>query len=810
MREAIQTIVQDLWYGLRMLRKQPLSNGIIVLTIALLISGLSVLYTAERDARTAWAPFPDRDRIVTMWRSSEHRTIVLYSSDVYHGFRDGITSFESLGALRGRGSMTLTSMGDPTSYRATSVTRDIFEITQPQPVLGRLFAEEEYAEASDNLILISEQLWREKLGADTNIIGRDLVLDDKARQVIGVMPAGLRSTTLAPDPDIWFPLRVDRSQESGHLHLFGKLKPGATLKQAQAEFDVLAARLEAERTVSEWEKFWGAEGFRTTRVVPLTKNVHFSQGIPSQILYAWIFAGLVLVCVVGITCFNITNLLLARFSARSRELAIRVSLGAGRLRIVRQLLTETASLAVLGGVLGLLASFWFSNLLRLHHIDPKMDWRLYLIAFSVALLLTVLVGLVPALRATRRDLLDSLREGGLGVGGRRRHRLRNSLVTSEVAMASALCVVGGSMARNALDYYRGDLGFNPGRVVCVGVEPRRDRGWSESQQTAYLERGLQALREMPGIERASVCVGHYFTRFMPKETVSLPGPTGEDGPALSVSLSRVDPEYSEIFGMPVVGGQRLSKTTQGNGEVLVNETFAAWYFPDTNAVGRQIRVGKDGRRFRIAGVTRDRHHRMSFTAVEPEIFLDFHESHGNLKLLFIAQTRGDAAAMARPIREALSRLDASQPVQQPEVISDVLAHRAADVKGPMMTLGLLAGVGLLIALAGVYGVVAFSVVERTREVGIRMALGATRGGILRLVLWQGTRLMLVGLPLGLVIGGFALSFHAAQNMMDNVPAWNLPTLAGVVLVVGITGGCASLIPARRATRIHPMEALRSE
>lgn len=804
-----ETIFHDLRYGVRMLRKQPLSNVIIVLTIALLIGAVSVLYTGERDGREAWAPFPERDRIVWLWRANEHHTIVMFSADLYHGFRDGVTSFEALGAARPSGQMTLTGVGDPVSYRTLSVTRDVFEITRLRPVRGRLFAEEEYAEASDNLVIISEQMWREKLEADTNIIGRDLVLNDKAFAVIGVMPAAMRSTLLGAD--IWRPLRVDRSQEIEHLWLVARLKPGATLKQAQAELDVLAPRLEAQRTVTEWEKRWGSDGFKTARAAPLTKNVYFADGIPREILFAWIFAGLIAACVVGIACFNITNLLLARFSTRSREISIRLSLGAGRLRIVRQLLVETLLLALLGGGFGLLASFWFSGLLRYQHIDPKTDWRLYLLAFSGAAVLGILVGQVPAIRSSRKDLTETLKEGGLSVGGRRRHWLRNFLVASEVGMASILCLVSGMMTRNTLEYYRGDLGFKPDRVVCVSVKPRGDRDWDDLAQISYAERGLQALRETSGIEHASVCVGHYFTRFMPKETIAISSQAGGEGESAQIALSRVTPDYPDMLGMPVVRGRRLSETGAGEaGEVLVNETFVARYFPDTDPIGQQIRFEREARQMTIVGVIRDRHQRMSYEAIEPEVFCDFRNSYSSFNLMFIAQTRGSAKAMAKPVRDIIARIDTSQPVPQPEIISDVLEGRAASVKGPMINMALLAGVGLLIALAGVYGVVSFSVVERTREVGIRMAVGAARWEILRLMLWQGVRLMLLGVPLGIFFGSLFLLFAPATAGFVDISAVDLPTSIVVVVLVGLVGVCACLFPARRATRINPVEALRHE
>jgi putative ABC transport system permease protein len=439
-------MTQDVRYSLRMLRKQPLSNGIIVLSIALLIGAVSVLYTAETDTRAGWAPYPDRDRIVSLWRVGEHKTIALFSSDLFHGFRDGITSFEALGALRGSGQVTLTGMGDPMSYRSLSVTKDVFDITRPKPVQGRLFAEEDYAQASDRLVLISEQLWREKLDADTNIIGGELLLDDKTCSVIGVMPAAMRTTLLAHGPDVWRPMRVDWGDPIGHLRLIAKLKPGATRRNAQAELDVLAPRLESQRTVSDWEKRWGSEGFKTARAVPATRPRWIADNeTPPEVIFGYVFAGLLVACIVGITAFNITNLLLARFSARAREVSIRLALGASRLAMVRQLLTETLLLALLGGMVGLLASFWFSDLLRFHRIDPKMDWRLYLLAFSGAATLGMFVvertrevGIRMAVGATRWQILRLMMWQGIRLMLLRDQLLRARVCTNDCGKTTGL------------------------------------------------------------------------------------------------------------------------------------------------------------------------------------------------------------------------------------------------------------------------------------------------------------------------------------------------------------------------------------
>lgn len=808
----IGTIAHDLRYSLRALRKQPLSNGIIVLTIALVISAVSVFYTFTKDDQNSFFPFSERDRIVQFWRMGETKKAVMFPGDIVSEYQERLGSHEAFGAVKNAGRMTLTGMGEPTDLHAMGFTLDVFSVIGVGPIRGRLFQKEDEAAGDERRILISEQLWRGQLNEDPAIVGSDLFLNNEPFTVIGVLPATMRRTNIGWDIDVWRLMRVDRADKDFRWLLVAKLKRGVSVRQAHAELQVLAPRFEQQHTPLKREKEWFPKGFKTGWVVPITKPFFTADvEIPAEIVFTYVFGGIIFACVVGIACFNITNLLLARFSARSREIAIRLSLGARRFRIIQQLLTETMVLALLGGMFGLLASFWFSYLLRFQHIDPKLDWRLYLIAACGSMVLGLVIGLVPALRSSRKDLTESLKEGGLSTGGRRRHLFRNFLVASELAMASLLCLVGGLMTRNLMEFYSGNLGFEPDRLITVKVQPKSDRNLSENDQIAYSERGLQALREMPGIENVSLCLAHYMTRFVPKENFGLPSLSGDFDGKIQVPLLRVGPGFTEMFGMPVVRGRRLSGTeNRGTGEVLINETFAARFFPDTDPLGRQIRSESDGERLTIAGVVRDRHQRMCFRAVEPEVFRDFRDSFAPYGILFVAQTQGDSMRMAGRIREALARIDTGQPVNQPEAVSAMLDRRAADVKGPMISLGLLAVVGLLIALAGVYGVVSFSVAERTREIGVRMAMGGTQLKILRLMLWQGARLMLIGIPFGILFGGLVASDDQARTMFGDVSPVDVPTYAGVVLLVGLVGFCASLIPARRATKINPMEALRWE
>lgn len=807
----LETIVHDLRFGMRALRKHPFSNTIIVLTIGILIGAVSVIYASLCEDRARLEPFPEPDRLVKLWRIAEKRTEALFPGSLFQEYANELNSFETMGAIQWRQPLTLTGVGETASYSATAVTRDVFWLAGLSPIRGRLFDESEDSTGSERLVIISEQLWREKLEADPDIIGRDLLFDDQPRTVIGVMSAAMRSTHLGYNIDVWHLMRSDQVRQRANLTLVARLKPGVSLSQAQAEFDTLAPRIESQYTPGEHERRVYPGGFKSARVVPLGKRLsNAGNESPVELIFIWIFSVTIMGCVVGVACFNITNLLLARYSARSREIAIRLSLGARRLRVVRQLLTESVLLSFLGGILGLLTSFGIFELLRFQHVNPKFDVRLYLIVLVGTLVLGMLVGLLPAIRSSRKDLTKSLKEGGLSIGGRRRHRLRNFLVSSEVAMASLLCVAGGLMARSFLEFYRGELGFNPDRMVTVNVQLRSDRYPDEDDQIAYLERGLQALREMPGVEAATVSLGQLHG-FSAMEYFSLLGSGETEEDFFLTKLSRVGPEFTDLLGMPVVRGRGFPE--QGNAridEVLVNETFAKRFFPESDAIGQNIRERNGNRLLTIVGVLRDRHQLMSFGAVEPEVFFDFRDNFASFGLVFIAQTWGSAGAMGAPVRESIARLDASQPVGQPATMSDLISQRLAEIKAPMTLLGSLAGFGLLIALTGVYGVVSFSVVERTREVGVRMAVGATRMEILRLMLWQGARLMCFGVPIGILVGALTVYGLPAEDMVGSISPWDLPTYASVLLLVGLIGFLASLLPARRATQINPMEALRTE
>jgi predicted permease len=808
--------MNDLKFAFRQLRQHPLTNGVIILTIALLIGAVSVIYASLRNEQARFVPFPEPDQMMKLWRLGDKRIEELFPADLFHEYADRLKSFEGLGALGWRQQMTLTDVGEPVSYHVMGASVSLLPLTKVAPLRGRLFDESDAESGTDQVVIISEQMWRDKLGGDNNIIGRQLRLNDRLRTVIGVLPESMRNTWLAFQTDIWMLSRLPRDRQGVDLWLMGRLKPGVTQAQAQAEIDTMAPHLEKSHVPDKFERQVYPGGFQGARVQALSKPItNRGGGTPSQMIFAWIFGGTIIASVVGIACFNVTNLLLARVNARSRELAIRLALGARRWRIMRQLLTETVLLALLGGLVGLIVSFWLFDLFRLRDIDVRLDWRLYLLTCSGTLALGVLVGLLPAFRSAATDLNESLKDGGQTTVGKRRHRWRDFLVSSEVAMALILCVVAGLMTRAFLRFYTTDLGFDAARLVTVRVDLRGDRYGAMEDRRAYGERALQSLREMPGVDAAAISMSFDLLGWAFRDRVTIAAAAGAEEKTTEAVLTYGSDELASLTGMPLLRGRGLSTDAAlASGEALVNEQFVRQNLGSDDPLGRQIAVAQGSssgkRSYTIVGVVRNRHPLTSFQETRSEVVLGFREAQMHSGLILLARTKASAKAMAPTLREVIQRLDASQPVNQPIFVSDLVEQRAAGVRSGMIFLGSLAGVGLFIALMGVYGVVAFSVVERTHEVGIRLALGAGRRDILRLMSWQGARLLLFGALPGMLIGSLIITGLPGQSLIAGLSAFDLPTYVAVLIVVGAAGFLASFLPAKKAAELSPMQALRRE
>jgi putative ABC transport system permease protein len=676
-----------------------------------------------------------------------------------------------------------------------------------------VFVEADLDAEGDHPIIISEQMWREKLEADENIIGRRLRLNDELHLVVGVMPAAMQTTRLAWNADIWMPERFRPFGQSECL-LFGRLKPGVSLEQAQAELRAVAAAVEQARPPADQQNLHTA----TSMLAPIGKNLRESaERMAAEILLAILFATVIVTCVVGIFCFNVTNLLLARVTMRARELAVRLAMGAGRLRIVRLLLMESVLLGVLGGVAGLVLSAWLIYVMRARGLPVRFDPQLFLLAAVGSLLLGGLAGLLPAVRSARTDLTDALKDGGQSTSGRKRHRLRNFLVSSEIAMTLVLCLAAGLTTRAYLRLQARDPGFDPDKLLALRVNFRSDLYPGPSDRKLYMERARQALEETPGISSVAIATSWSLMGSRMVDEFKIAATGESEAIETRTAVEYCSRELPALYGMNLLRGRLLSaETASAANEALVNESFVRKHLPGRDPIGLQLRIGSESPRevrppkWRIIiGVVRDRQSLGSNSRVQPKVFLDYREHPWDSADVLFAQTTANAKVMSQPLRNAVQRLDALQPVEQPVFMADLLEERTSFPRTAMILLGGLGGVGLFMALLGVYGVVAFSVQERTREVGIRMAVGASRWDVHKLMLWQGARLIALGGLPGLLIG-MSASVGLQEMLGDDLSAFDPMTCVAAIVVVGSCGILASFFPARKAAQLNPMTALRYE
>lgn len=793
----------DLRQAFRQLQRHPFTNAVIVLTIALLIGAVSVIYASIRNEQARFTPFPDADRILKLWRVGEKYTREKFPAELFHGYAERLTSFERFGAVAALPAMTLNGYGEPMRCNAYRVSAGLLQLTKVRPLMGRLFDDTDTSQP--DVAIISEQLWRAKLGAEEDIIGKTLRFDRRSHTIVGVLPASMRVTRLAHEADVWLPGRFQTGSALIETRLFGRLKDGVTPAQAQAELDALAPAIEENAASSEiasehYGKFVGA------MVAQLDQRLR-NEG--DGRFFIWLFTGVIIACVVGIACFNVANLLLARAVARTREMAVRLAVGASRSRLVRQLLAETMLLAMLGGLLGLAASFWFQETLRFQHVDVRWDWRLYLMTAAGTAGLGILVGLVPALRSARTDLNSTLKNTGLAAD--RSHRGRNLLVASQVAMAVFLCVVAGAWTRAYLQLDAGRLNFDPTKVVSVRADLGDDADWDRQDWHAYVERSLAALEALPGVESAVVSTGPQIFGPDVGSYLTLGATSGRPEQATTIWHSYVNHGYAELTGMKLLRGRDLdSDPAKAANEALVNEKFVAEHFPGIDPLGLQIRRSHEAGWATVVGVVRDRGSFMISQPTRAEVFFGHRRCPYLRVALFTAQTSADAHVLGQALRRTVRQADANLPLSEPMVAAEVVDRRLAGPRKGLMSLGLMSGVGLFIALLGVGGVVAFTATQRTREIGIRMALGSTRGGALRLVMWQGARLLLAGGLLGMAFSVFIISRLPRHRLALPLDVFDPIALGAVAAIVAIAGFLAALLPARKAANLNPTEALRYE
>jgi predicted permease len=816
-REARGVALLDEWtgdirYALRALRRNPGFTAVALLTLALGIGANAAMFSIVNGILLRPLPYANAHELVLLYQSSP-RSGELHGRVSYEDMEDWRVRTRSLASIAGFAPVPtiLTGHGDPVEVEMTYVTADFFDVLGAPVALGRPLLEDDHRLKQRNAV-ISDGLWRTNLGGAPGVIGSSMLLRGEPYTVVGVMAASVRHPT--PGTAAWVPQSLvapnmfsngPPTRGDRYLQAVARLGPGADAAQAQQELTALSGELAA--TYPESNGDWN-----TATVVPLRTSI---VGDVDQAL-------VVVLGVVGfillIGCANLANLLLARGSARTREIAIRAALGAGRRRIVRQLLTESLVLAVLGGILGLVLSYWgVQTILALSADtlprveDVRVDGRVIAFGLFLAGATGVLFGLVPALRMAHTDPQHDLR-GGRGTVGSDGRRLRGMLVVAEVALAVLLVIGAGLMARSFLALRSVDAGFNPDRVLTVAMQLNL-AGVPEAEMAGFLvqrrEEILRRVRELPGVEEAGMINvfplrdDHAFSlEYTRAGADAVPGE-----PGVHADTRYVDPGYLKAMGIPLLRGEQLPAQLAADAPVpvLMSESAARRLWPNEDPLDRMINVpwGESV----VIGIVGDVRQIGLAEAPPPAVYFPQLIAPRLLATL-VVRTAGDPMALAAPIRQLIRDVDPNQPIRSTVSLKGVLAESIAQDRFFTLLFAVFGGLALVLAAVGIYGVLAYSVRQRTQEIGVRMALGARATDVLRMVAGAGMRLVGIGVVIG-TIAALVLSRVLASQLYGITPT-DPPTFAAAIAFLGAIALLATYIPARRATRVPPMTALRPE
>jgi predicted permease len=807
--EPMQTLWQDLRYGARMLFKHPGFTLIAVCTLALGIGANTAIFSVVNAVLLRPLPFAEQERLVWCWGStpSGHRRAAVSPLD-FTDFRAQNQSFEHLAAaIAVPVSFILTGSGEPEHLRAGVVTGNYFEALGVSAALGRTFQLENEQSGRERVVVLSHGLWQQRFGGDPNVVGRQLTLDNKSFEVLGVMPAGFR---FPEEAEMWAPMSFDlapemRQRKAHFLRPLGKLKAGVTLAQAQADINRVAEQLAAEFPESNkgWSMF----------LVPLRERL--TGNIRPTLLLLLGAVGFVLL----IACANVANLLLVRAAARQKEITIRLALGAGRWRIIRQMLTEGVLLALAGAALGVLIAAWGIDLLLLLSADNlpstaqvKIDGLVLAFTLGLSLLTGVMFGLVPALHSLKFNLGEALKDGGRNASdGRGRNRARGLLVVLESAVAVILLVGAGLLLRSFVLLQNVNPGFDAQNVLTARLNLSREK-YSASQKAGLffnqLERRLAAL---PGVEAVGM-VSELPLSGQPNDApFRVEGrATAKPEDLYDADARTVNQHYLQAMRIPLLRGRGFTEqeVQQSAPVAIVSTALVREVFPNEEPLGKRLVLDYSNQTFEIIGVVGDiRHRSLEQTPFPAAYFPSYERSFVNLTL----RTTADPLSLAAAVRQEVQALDPDQPVANLKTMAQWQTESVTEPRYRTILLGLFATVALLLAAIGLYGVMSYSVTQRTNEIGIRMALGAAPRDVLRLILRQGLTLTLIGIGLGLA-GALALTklLSSLTEMLYGVSAADPLTFGAIPLLLLLVAFLACYLPARRATKLDPLLALRRE
>jgi predicted permease len=819
--------IEDLWldirFGLRMLRKNPGFTAIAILTLALGIGANTAIFTVVNGVLLNPLPYPDPDQLVTLDQSKPNFARGAISYPNFRDWHRDNKTFSGMAALRPY-SFSMTGTGEAEQVRALFVTSDFFPMLGMKPLMGRTFTPGEDEIGVGNVVMISAGLWARKFSSAQDVLGKTVTLDGKDHVIAGVVPASFSPPTRTSfGPEIYAPLAEwtnsslkNRVSPLG-IHAIGRLKPGVTIEQARADMEGVTRSL--IEIFPEENKNTGAT------LTPMRTSM--LGAVQPFLLLLMGAVGFVLL----IACVNVANLSLARSTGRSREIAIRAALGASRGRVLRQLLAESVVLAMAGGALGLLLANWSTQgALKLlsqalpRSGDVRLDAHVLLFTLGISMFAGILFGLAPAIKISRPDLQETLREGGRGASGTR-HRAQGALVVVEMAMALVLLIGAGLLIRSLSALWNVDPGFRPDNVLTFGLAmPPKMIDAAPEAIRAHLREIQRNLAATPGVQAISFSWGAFPMGSDDEVLFWLDGhPKPKSFNEMNWALKYVvGPDYLRVMGIELERGRFFTARDDENSPpvAVVDDAFAGKFFGDENPLGKRLNMGGDDKRVEIIGIV---HHVKQWgldtddqNSLRAQVYLAFAQLPDDAMravppgVTVVVNSAGAASGLLDSIRNTNRQMSNEQVIYAPQTMNEIIAESIASRRFSMMFLGIFAILALVLASIGIYGVVSYLVGQRTHEIGIRMALGAQRGDVLRWVLSYGARMALVGVALGLGAAFGLTRLLTRSSLLFGVSATDPLTFTGVAVVLTIVALAACWIPARRAMRVDPMIALRHE
>ena len=811
----MQTFVQDIRYGLRGLWKRPGFTAVALITLALGIGANAAIFSVVNAVLLKPLQFRDPERLVILW---EDASFVGFPRNTpapanYVDWKTQAQSFEDVAATH-ESSLNLTGDGEPERVPTRRVTHNFFSLLGVQPLIGRGFLLDEDRPQANRVVVLSYPLWQTRYGGDHNILNRTVLLNGEKHTVVGVMPAGFQ--WLETEERLWVPLALDSEELANrgnhYLTVIARMKPGVSMVQAQSEMNAIMSRIAKDHPEETWRGELGAV------VMPLHEQLAGDARRPLLVLL------IAVAFVLLIACANIASLLLARAAGRRREIAVRTALGASRMRIVRQLLTESLLLSVFGGISGVLLAFWsfgfFENLIpegMRQSTNLKLDGKVLLFALGTSIVTGIVFGLIPALQAAGVDLNESLKQSGGRSGSGSGMKLRSGMIVFEVSLSLVLLVGAVLLIQTLFQLFNQYSVLAPDKVLTMRTTLPLSKYDEPGKRNAFYQNVLQHVEAVPGVVSAG------YTTAIPLSwkggtTGVFPEGTSEPVPGVSYDAihRQVSSNYLQTMSIPLRQGRYF--TAQDNEQAMavaiINETMAREYWPNGDAVGRRFKLGdpaEDTPWFTIVGIVGDVRQMGIDVAVKGEMYLPYgqvapYDFYAPRDL--VLRTNGDPFSVVGAVRQAIRAVDPDQPVSNVATMEEVLGREASQRRLGMILLTAFAVLALLLASLGIYGVLAYFVTQHRNEIGVRLALGATPARILLLVLQKGMKLTLVGVVIGLV-ASFALT-RLMTSLLFGVNAVDPLTFVAVPLLLAVVALFACWIPARRAARVDPMVALRYE